>query len=373
MKVLTINPGSTSTKIVVFDNNQEIARGTLYHDQDQQFQNEFSKAGVSVFAQYDYRKDAILEFLKDNNIDELDAVVGRGGMMMPIPSGTYSVTDDMIEDLKERPLANHASNLGASLALAIGEEFGVKENSFIVDPVVTDELLPKNKLTGMPEIKRFAAWHALNQKAVAREYAKDIGKKYEDLNLIIGHMGGGASFGAHRKGRTINVYNALSGEGPFTPERSGAVPAKNIIEMCFSGDWEKKDILHLVAGGGGMYAHLKSKDLREFLNEDGNEFREDISQEKKDVIDAMLAGYSRSICSLIPDFEGEQVDQIILTGGFSNSTFVVNTIKKDLTALNIPVSVYPGELEMEALRDGALRVLNGEETVKDYSKNKLER
>lgn len=363
MTILTINPGSTSTRLVLFEDEKELSVGKLNHDQDEIFQKEYSKPGVNVFEQFEYRLKEVEKFLEDAGVEKLDAVVGRGGMMKPIEGGTYHISDEMINDMRERPLANHASNLGAPLAVAIAEKYGIKEKAFIVDPVVTDEMLPKNKLTGVPSVKRYAAWHALNQKSVARNYAKDNGKEYSDVNVIVAHMGGGASFGAHRKGRVINVYNALSGEGPFTPERAGSLPVEAVVEMCFSQDYSREEIMYLVAGGGGMFAHLGTKDLREFVK---GEAWDKTPQEKKDVIDAMIAGYSRAICSLIPDFEGEKIDAIVLTGGFAHEEFVVNTIKEDLSAIQIPIAVYPGEKEMEAMRDGALRVLLGEEEAKKY-------
>jgi butyrate kinase len=267
----------------------------------------------------------------------------------------------MIDDLYHHPVANHASNLGAPLALKVAKKFKIIDKAFIVDPVTTDEIEAKHKITGIPGIIRYAGWHALNQKAVSREYAISINKKYEDLNLIVAHLGGGASFGAHKKGKAINVLNALSGEGPFTPERSGAIPAQGLIELCFSGKCTKEEALHLIAGGGGLYAHLGTKDLIELENKYPT-----LDQKQKDVVDEMIAGISRSICSLIPDFEGEKVDQILITGGIARSNLVIDKVKQDLVATNIGISVYPGEQELEALRDGVIRVLTGEEKAKEY-------
>ncbi|HNZ83974.1 MAG TPA: butyrate kinase [Candidatus Pacearchaeota archaeon] len=360
MKILVINPGSTTTKIAVFEDINLIFEHKINHNQDPNFQSRFSKPG-DIFDQLDFRLNAIKQILSDNNIKELDAVVGRGGNLPDVVSGTYLVTPKIIETLKNRPLAVHASNLGAALVFEISKIFGINNRVFIVDPVSTDEIEEKHKLTGIPEIKRYPGWHALNQKAVGREYAKSIGKKYEDLNLIIAHLGGGSSFAAHKKGRAINVINAVAGEGPMTPERSGAIPAQALVKLCFSGKKTEKEILHLISGGGGIFAHLGVKDLEE-LSKKYSEF----SKDRKDVIDEMIAGNSRAICSLIPDFEGEKIDQIILTGGVANWTLLVESIKRDLTALNIGISVYPGEKEMEALRDGALRVLNGQEPTKEY-------
>lgn len=360
MKILVINPGSTTTKIALFNNKDLIFEEKIDHAKDSAFQKNFSKTG-NIFNQFEHRAKDIEKILKEKNVDQLDAVVGRGGMMSSVPSGTYQINEKMLDDLKNRPLANHASNLGAPLANKIAKTFNIENKAFIVDPVTTDEIEDKHKITGIPGIKRYAGWHALNQKAVCREYAKSINKDYKDLNLIVGHLGGGASFGAHKKGKTINVLNALSGEGPFTPERSGAIPAQGLIELCFSKKYSKEELLHLVAGGGGLFAHLKTKDLIELEKKYPT-----LKKEEKDVVDSMIFGISRSICSLISDFEGEKIDQILLTGGVVRWKLLTETIKKNLSSLNIGISVFPGEFELEALRDGALRVLNKEDIVKQY-------
>jgi butyrate kinase len=360
MKILVINPGSTSTKIAVFENKETVFEHKIDHAKDQVFQEKFSKIG-NIFDEFQYRFEAILEILKEKNIDKLDAVVGRGGMLPPLTSGTYQVDDKMLDDLKNHAQANHASNLGAPIALKIAEQFNIKNKAFIVDPVTTDEIEPKHKITGIPGVKRYAGWHALNQKAVCREYATSINKKYEDLNLIVAHLGGGFSFGAHKKGKTINVTNALAGEGPMSPERSGQIPAQGLINLCFSGEYTKEQLINMIAGGGGLFAHLGTKDMIDLENKYPT-----LTGQEKDVVDEMIAGISRSICALIPDFEGEKVDQILLTGGVVRWKLLVEKIKQDLFATNIDISGYPGEFELEALRDGALRVLSGEEKAKEY-------
>ena len=360
MKILIINPGSTTTKIAVFENEDTLFEFKIDHAKDQEFQNQFSKVG-NVFDQFKYRFEAISKILEENNITQLDAVVGRGGMLPPITSGTYQVNEKMLTDLKDNAQANHASNLGAPIALELAKKFNIADKAFIVDPVTTDEIEAKHKITGIPGIQRYAGWHALNQKAVSRAYAKSIGKKYEDLNLIVAHLGGGFSFGAHKKGKTINVTNALAGEGPMSPERSGQVPAQGLIDLCFSGKYTKEEVLHKILGGGGLFAHLGTKDMMELENKYPS-----LNTQDKDVVDEMIAGISRSICSLIPDFEGEKIDQIILTGGVVRWKLLEEKIRQDLFAINIGISVYPGEKELEALRDGALRVLSGEEKAKEY-------
>ena len=360
MKTLIINPGSTSTKLAVFDDKNLIFEHKIDHAQDQEFQQRFSKPG-NIFTQFEYRAENISQILKEKGVTQLDAVVGRGGMIPPVVSGTYIINDKMIDDLKNRPLANHASNLGAPLAKKIAQEFNISDKAFIVDPVTTDEIEPKHKITGIPEIKRYAGWHALNQKAVSREYAASIGKKYEDLNLIVAHIGGGASFGAHKKGKTINVINALAGEGPITPERCGYIPAQGLVELCFSNKYSKEELLHLITGGGGLFALLGTKNLMELEQKYPS-----LDKDKKDIVDEMFAGFSRAICSLIPDFEGENVDQILLTGGAVRWPLIPEKIKADLHAMNIGISVFPGEFELEALRDGAIRALTGKEPAKEY-------
>jgi butyrate kinase len=267
----------------------------------------------------------------------------------------------MIDDLYHKPLANHASNLGAPLAYSLAKTFNIPNKSYIIDPVTTDEIDPKHKITGILEIKRYAAWHALNQKAVSREYATSINKKYEDLNLIVAHLGGGASFGAHKKGITVNVVNALSGEGPFTPERSGAIPAQNLIDLCFSGQYTKEQLTYFIAGGGGLFNLLKTKNVFELRQN-----YDSLPTTTKDILDEMITGFSRSVCQLIPDFNGEKIDQIIITGGLAQWPLITDKMKNDLSHLNIGVTIIPGEKELEALRDGAIRVLTSQEKAKEY-------
>lgn len=360
MKILIINPGSTTTKLALYEDKNLVFEHKIDHAQDAEFQDKFCKPG-NVLDQIDYRLDQINTILKQNNLDQLDAVVGRGGMLPPITSGTYTVNEKMIDDLYHRPLANHASNLGAALALSIAKTFNISDHAYITDPVTTDEIEPKHKITGIAEIKRYAAWHALNQKAVSREYALNINKKYEELNLIVAHLGGGASFGAHKKGKTVNVVNALSGEGPFTPERAGAIPAQDLISLCFSKKYTQDQLNYLIAGGGGLFNLLKTKNVYELRQN-----YETLPLETKDILDEMITGFSRSICQLIPDFEGEKIDQIIITGGIAQWPLITDKIKNDLKNLNIGVTIIPGEKELEALRDGALRVLTGIEEPKVY-------
>lgn len=245
-KILTINPGSTSTKIAVFDNEDLVFEKTLRHSSEEIGKYE------KVSDQFEFRKQVIEEALKEGGVktSELDAVVGRGGLLKPIKGGTYSVSAAMIEDLKVGVLGEHASNLGGIIAKQIGEEVNVP--SYIVDPVVVDELEDVARISGMPEISRASVVHALNQKAIARRYAREINKKYEDINLIVAHMGGGVSVGAHKNGKIVDVANALDGEGPFSPERSGGLPVGALVKMCFSGKYTQDEIKKKIKGNGGL-------------------------------------------------------------------------------------------------------------------------
>ena len=241
-KLLIINPGSTSTKIGVYEGEKEVLEETLRHSAEEILKYD------TIFDQLDFRKEVILKVLKEKGIDinELDAVVGRGGMLKPIEGGTYEVNEAMVEDLKIGVQGPHASNLGGILSNEIAKEIG--KRAFIVDPVVVDEMEDVARLSGVPELPRKSKFHALNQKAVAKRYAKEHNTSYEDVNLIVVHMGGGVSVGAHRKGRVIDVNNALDGDGPFSPERAGGVPSGELLEMCFSGKYSKEEVYKKLVG-----------------------------------------------------------------------------------------------------------------------------
>ena len=352
-KLLIINPGSTSTKLGVFEDETLVSEETLRHTTEEIAQ--FDK----IVDQVDFRKGMILDFLKNNNIDikSFDVIVGRGGLLKPIPSGTYAVTDALIEDLKNAVGGEHASNLGGILAKGIGDEIGVP--SYIVDPVVVDELEPVARLSGVPELPRVSIFHALNQKAVAKRYAKETGKPYNSLNLIVVHMGGGVSVGAHTGGKIVDVFNALSGDGAFSPERAGAVPPGALVDMCFSGKYTQAEIKKKLIGNGGFNAYLGTNDAREIMK------RIDEGDEKaKLVMEAFIYQLSKNIGAMAAVLKGK-VDQIILTGGIAHGEAVTNGIKERVEFI-APVTVYPGEDELLALAQGALRVMNGEEEAKIY-------
>ena len=352
-KLLIINPGSTSTKIGVYSDEKEVLVETLRHSSDKIAKYD------SIFEQKNFRKEVIMNILKKNNIDvsSLDAIVGRGGMLRPIPGGTYEVTDKLLEDLKIGVSGQHASNLGGILANEIAKEVGIR--SFIVDPVVVDELQDVARISGMPELPRRSIFHALNQKAVAKRYAKECGKRYEDLNLVVVHMGGGVSVAAHRDGLVIDVNNTLDGDGPFSPERSGSVPVGDLVKLCFSGKYTESEIYSKIVGKGGYVAYLNTNDARDVLKakEEGDEYASLI-------FEAFIYQICKAIGEMSTVLNGK-VSQIILTGGIAYSPVVVNAIKERVQWIS-DITVYPGEDELLALAQGALRVLNGEEEGKVY-------
>lgn len=353
IKSLIINPGSTSTKIGVFEDETLLFEETLRHSTEE------ITSYATIFDQKDFRKKIITDLLEEKNFDinSLNVVVGRGGMLKPIPGGTYPVTDDLLEDLKIGKQGQHASNLGGILAREIGDSIGVP--SYIVDPVVVDELEPVSRYSGVEELPRTSVFHALNQKAVAKRYAKETGKKYEDLNLIVVHMGGGVSVGAHSKGRVIDVFNALDGDGAFSPERAGGVPSGALIKMCFSGKYTEKEVYSKIVGKGGLNDYLGTNDMRdvEKMIDEGNTHALEIR-------DAFVMQVAKDIGSMACVLKGK-VDQIIVTGGIAYDQKVVSALKERAEWIS-PFTVYPGEDELLALAQGALRVINGEEKAMEY-------
>ncbi|MDY0231130.1 MAG: butyrate kinase [Candidatus Saccharicenans sp.] len=354
-RILVINPGSTSTKVAVFDEEKEVFTINISHSLEEI--HKFHR----VVDQFDFRKEVILKELASRNIkeDSLRAVVARGGLLKPIPGGTYLVTEKMLEDLRAEVQGEHASNLGALIADSIASKLNLP--AYIVDPVVVDEQEEVAKVTGLPFIKRRSIFHALNQKKVARQLAKDIGKAYGELNLIVVHLGGGISVGAHKKGRVVDVNNALNGDGPFAPERAGSLPAWDLVELCFSKKYSKLEIKNLLAGKGGVVAHLGTNNMREVKN------RVDAGDHQAELIAKALAyNISKWIGAMATVLEG-QIDGIVITGGLAHYEDMVNWIKVRCQFI-APFYVYPGGDEMRALAEGALRVLKGEEAAKIYEK-----
>jgi len=353
IKSLIINPGSTSTKIGVFEDETLLFEETLRHSTEEIAQY------ASIVDQKDFRKEIITNLLKEKDFDinSLNMVVGRGGMLKPIPGGTYAVTDDLLEDLKIGKQGQHASNLGGILAREIADSIGVP--SYIVDPVVVDELCDIARYSGVPELPRTSVFHALNQKAVAKRYAKESGKPYDSLNLIVVHMGGGVSVGAHENGRIIDVFNALDGDGAFSPERAGGAPVGALIKMCFSGQYTEKEIYKKFVGNGGFNAYLGTNDMR-----DVEKMVNDGDAKAKEIRDAFIFQVSKDMGSMACVLNGK-VDQIVVTGGIAYDKGVVAGLKERCEWI-APFTVYPGEDELLALVQGGLRVMNGEEEAMKY-------
>ncbi len=353
VKSLVINPGSTSTKIGVYDDETLLFEETLRHSTEE----------IARFAcmadQKDFRKDIILSMLREKDFDSasLNMVVGRGGLLKPIVSGTYAINDALTADLNKSERGEHASNLGGLIAKEIADSLHIP--SYIVDPVVVDELIPEARLSGMPEIPRVSIFHALNQKAIAKRYAKETGRPYPELNLIVVHLGGGVSVGAHRNGRVIDVFNALDGDGAFSPERAGGVPSGALIRLCFSGKYTETELLKKVTGNGGLNAFLGTNNMQNVEKKvaEGD-------PEWTLVRNAFIMQVSKDIGSMACVLEGK-VDQILITGGIAYNKSVTDSLREK-TGWIAPITVYPGEDELLALVQGALRVLHGEEAALTY-------
>lgn len=352
-KILAINPGSTSTKIALYEGDKEVFEQTLRHSSEELAPFE------GIIDQFDFRKQLVLNALAEAGvgIGDLDAVIGRGGVVKPIPSGVYEVNDALRHDLRTGYAGQHASNLGGLIADEIAREAGVK--GYIADPVVVDELQEVARVTGRPEIVRVSIFHALNQKAVARDYAASRGVPYESLNMIVAHMGGGISVGAHRKGEIVDVNNALDGEGPITPERAGSLPAFPLVKMAFSGQYSQEELLKMITGKGGIVAYLGTTNVGEVVK-----MAEGGDEKARLILDAMCYTVGKSIGSCAAVLHGK-VDAIILTGGIAYNEYVCRYLE-DMVSFVAPVVRVPGENEMLALAMNALRVLEGEEKPKEY-------
>jgi butyrate kinase len=352
--ILVINPGSTSTKVAVFRDKEPVFTETLRHSTE-----ELSKY-KSIIDQFEFRTQAILNMLKEKGISlsEIDAIVGRGGLLKPIESGTYIVNEKMIEDLKKAERGEHASNLGGIIAYTLAKEHNIP--AYIVDPVVVDELEDIARITGMPEIEKSSIFHALNQKAIARRLAADLNKKYEEVNLIIAHLGGGISIGAHKHGRVVDVNDALNGEGPFSPERAGGLPVLDLVKLCYSGKYTYQEMKKKLIGQGGVVAHLGTNDVREVYKK-----IKEGDKKAELVLEAMAYQTAKEIGAMAVVLKGH-VDAIGITGGIAYNEDFVKRISERVKFI-APVYVYPGEDEMLALAQGAYRVLSGEEKAKMYS------
>lgn len=352
MRILAINPGSTSTKIAVYENENRLFVTTFYHSP------EALSHFPTILSQYDYRKELIIDELKKENLfSDFDAIVGRGGLLKPIASGVYEVNEVMKNDLRNATM-QHACNLGGLLAEDIALLIpGCK--AYIADPVVVDELDDVARLSGSPLMMRKSVFHALNHKAIARKYARSVNKKYEELDLIVAHLGGGISVAAHRQGRVIDVNNALEGSGPFSPERAGTLPARQLVDLCFSGDYTQEEIKKMITGRGGLMAHLGTTDARDVVKRiNEGDARAEL------VLKSMIYNIAKEIGSMSVVLHGK-VDAILLTGGISYNDYCINKLKEYI-AFIAPVYVFPGEDEMEALAFNALGALRGKLNCKEY-------
>lgn len=353
-RILAINPGSTSTKIAVYQNANPVFLKNLNHTREELEEYE------TVADQFEFRKKVILDELKtaEIKIDLIRAVVGRGGLVKPIESGIYEVNEQMKADLVDSPFGEHASNLGGLIADDIAKHLP-NARAFIADPVVVDELSDIARVSGHPAFRRVSIFHALNQKAVARQHSKAVMKKYEDLNLIVVHLGGGISVGAHEKGKVIDVNQALDGDGPFSPERTGGLPAGQIVTMCFSGQYSKEKVKKMIKGEGGLVAYMGTNSAYEVekMAEAGDE-------KAKFYFEAMAYQVAKEIGSMCPVMKGN-VDGILITGGIAHSKWFVNMIIERVYRIG-PVYVYPGEDEMNSLAMNGLMALKGEVEVREY-------
>lgn len=352
-RILSINPGATSTKVAIYQNTKPVKVEAIRHNPRHL---SFFKKTID---QLDYRKKLVLEFLKENKIDikVLSAVVGRGGPFKPLLSGTYRVSEKMLSDVRSGKVqTDHVSNLGCLLAFDLTK--GTSVPAFIVDPVSVDEFPPVARISGLPELPRRSLSHALNIKMVARKAAKKLNKKYQQLNLIVVHLGSGISVTSHRKGRMIDVNNANDG-GPFSPQRVGSIPVTGLAKLCLSGKYTWAQIYERLTKKGGLLAHLGTDNLVEV------EKRISRGDTKAELVyETLVYQVAKEIGAMATTLSGK-VDGIVLTGGMAYSKRFIRKIKTRIKFL-APVLVFPGEDEMEALTRGALRVLNGEEKAKEY-------
>jgi butyrate kinase len=354
IRVLAINPGSTSTKIAVYQNSEPVFLKNIKHPAEE------LAPFLKITDQFEFRKTIILHQLHeaDMHIEDLQAVVGRGGLLKPIPSGIYEVNDAMIADLKSSPFGEHASNLGGLIAHNLVASLP-RAKAYIVDPIVVDEFDDIARISGHPLLARVSIFHALNQKAVAREYAKSIRRKYEDLNLIVVHLGGGITIGAHQKGRVIDVNQGLDGEGPFSPERTGTLPVGELVRLCFSGKYSLKEVQKMVKGEGGLVAYLGTNNAYDV-------------EKMVDAGDTHAELIYHAMAYQVAKYVGEmytvlkcEVDAILITGGIAYDKGFVNWIQERIYKL-APTHIYPGEDEMKALAINGLMVVRGELDVKIY-------
>lgn len=352
MFILVINPGSTSTKIAVYDDEKPMLLRNIQHQPEDLAKFEH------IIDQFEFRKQLVIDELNQMNIPfTFSAVIGRGGLAKPLAGGVYEINEQMLIDTRNA-LHQHACDLGCIIAHDIAKDIpGCR--SFIADPGVVDELNDYARISGSPLLPRICIWHALNQRAIARRFANEIGKEYEELNLIICHLGGGISVAAHEKGRATDANNALDGEGPFSPERAGSLPAADLIRLCYSGRFTEQELLKRIQGKAGLNAHLGTNNLKEI-----EERIENGDEHAKLIVDAMIYHTAKNIASMGAVLCGK-IDAILLTGGMARSEYVIKRLRKRIEFL-APTYCYPGEDEMEALALNAVAVLRGKREAKEY-------
>lgn len=356
MYILVINPGSTSTKIAVYNNRTQLIYRTFNHDEKEM------AVFSTVLDQKAFRKQIILDILQEHGfrLNDIDIFIGRGGLVRHLQSGVYRINDDYIHDASVGLNGEHASNLGAILAWEFARAVNKEEMAYTVDPVVVDEYDPIAKISGIPEISRVGAFHALNQKAVAHRYATETNRSYSALKLIVAHLGGGISVGAHRNGRIVDVNSALAGDGPFSPERAGRLPSYELLKLCFSGQYTYAQLKKKLIGEGGVYGYLGTKDIRDVEQQimDGN-------KKARDILEAMAYQIAKEIASCAAVLEG-WVDAIIITGGIAYNRRIVEFIRQRVSFITPEIVVYPGEDEMFALADGVLAAMEGQRELVEY-------
>ena len=353
-RLLILNPGSTSTKLSVFEDETPLFTESIVHTPEELAPYEH------VAEQYEFRRDLVVKTLKEHGVEleSLTGIVSRGGLLTPIAAGAYEVNDDMVWQLKNRPQNEHASNVGAMIARSLSKEYGIP--AYIYDGITVDELLPINKITGLPIFRRKGMGHNLNTRAAAMRYAKEQGKAYKDITVIVAHLGGGISVNLHHNGKIEDFIN--DEEGPFSPERSGGLPMFDVIKMCFDGQETYHTMITKVKRKGGLMAHLGTTDSREVekMIASGDEHA-------KLIYDAMALNVAKNIAKCAPGVRGK-VDAIILTGGIAYSKYFTETVAGYVDWI-APVVIYPGEDEMQSLALGGLRVLRGEEEARTFVKN----
>jgi butyrate kinase len=351
--ILVINSGSTSTKVAVYNNERAVFSTSIKHSPDK------LKSFRRVWDQQDFRKSSIITEVENNGfkLSDFDAIACRGGNTKPIKGGIYMITEAMLRDIKSERYGVHPTGVGCIIAHDLGRQYGIP--AVTVDPPVTDELCDYARFSGIPQISRQSSFHALNQKAIARKTAEELKKPYQELSLIVVHMGGGISVGAHQQGQIIDVNNALDGDGPFSPERAGTLPNAALIKMCFSGEYTEEQMLRLMTGKGGLMAYLGTTDAIEIEKRIQNQDRY-----AKDVYMAMAYQVVKEIGSMAAVLAGK-VDAIAFTGSLAYSKILMDYIKPRVSFI-APIYEFPGENEMEALAMGALRFLTGKEQIRVY-------